>query len=125
MPTDLVVRAGEWDTQTQNEQYPYQDQNVRSFVIHEQFYAAALYNDVALLFLQEPFVPAPNVGVACLPHQGAVFPGSTRCFVSGWGKDKYGKIKLALLRYGLVTSCSTFKWLPTIFTVISLTVTVR
>ncbi|KDR08623.1 tryptase isoform X3 [Zootermopsis nevadensis] len=89
-PRSLKVRAGEWDTQTKNELYPHQDRNVKTIVIHPDYYAGALYNDIGLLFLENPVEYAENVDVVCLPPQGAVSDNS-RCFATGWGKDTYGK----------------------------------
>lgn len=86
----LKIRAGEWDTQTKNEIWPHQDRQVRDFVIHEQYYKGALYNDIALLFLDSPVDLAENIQTVCLPPQGATFDFS-RCFASGWGKDVFGK----------------------------------
>ncbi|KAF4518267.1 hypothetical protein B566_EDAN018383 [Ephemera danica] len=86
----LKIRAGEWDTQTKNELYPHQDRGVVKVIVHDQYYAGALYNDVALLILQSPVDPADNVDVVCLPEQGQVFDHS-RCFASGWGKNVFGK----------------------------------
>lgn len=90
LPNELKVRAGEWDTQTTNELYPHQDRNVKSIIIHPEYYKGALYNDVALVFLEEPFDLAENVKTACLPPQGFLFDHSS-CYASGWGKDVFGK----------------------------------
>lgn len=84
------IRAGEWDTQTNNELFPHQDARVKKVVIHPDYYAGALYNDVALLFLDSAITLADNIDVVCLPRQGVNFDGS-RCFASGWGKDVFGK----------------------------------
>ncbi|PNF30937.1 Tryptase-2 [Cryptotermes secundus] len=86
----LKVRAGEWDTQTKNELFPHQDRNVRTIVIHPDYYAGALYNDIGLIFLDSAVEYAENVDVVCLPPQGAIFDHS-QCFATGWGKDSYGK----------------------------------
>jgi hypothetical protein len=87
--SSLKVRAGEWDTQTKNELFPHQDRNVRTTVIHPDYYAGALYNDIGLIFLESAVEYAENVDVVCLPHQGAIFDHS-QCFATGWGKDSYG-----------------------------------
>lgn len=95
-PRSLKVRAGEWDTQTKNELYPHQDRNVKTIVIHPDYYAGALYNDIGLLFLENPVEYAENVDVVCLPPQGAVSDNSL-CFATGWGKDTYGKLNAHIL----------------------------
>ncbi|KAL3278693.1 hypothetical protein HHI36_016229 [Cryptolaemus montrouzieri] len=84
------IRAGEWDTQTKKELYPHQDRQVQQVISHREYYAGALFNDVALLYLESPVEIAENVDVVCLPPQDAVYDNS-RCFASGWGKDEFGK----------------------------------
>lgn len=85
------IRAGEWDTQTTKELYPHQDRYVSSVVIHNKYYAGALFNDVALLFLDSPLNITETVNTLCLPTQDVVIPPGTECFASGWGKNVFGK----------------------------------
>lgn len=87
---NLLVRAGEWDTQSTKEIFPYADRMAQEFIIHPQYYKGGLHNDVALLIVQEPFEMAQHINTICLPAQGATFDGS-RCLASGWGKDAFGK----------------------------------
>ena len=94
-PSELRIRAGEWDTQTNYEIFPHQDRGVRSVIVHEKYDAGAQFFDVAILILSEPVDYAENVDVVCLSEQNAVYDGS-RCFASGWGKDKFGKDSLSL-----------------------------
>ncbi|XP_029038151.1 phenoloxidase-activating factor 2-like isoform X1 [Osmia bicornis bicornis] len=89
-PSELRIRAGEWDTQTKNEIFPHQDRNVQNVVVHEKFHSGALYNDFAILILAEPVTLAENVDIVCLPERNTVFDNA-RCFASGWGKDIFGK----------------------------------
>ncbi|XP_076177067.1 phenoloxidase-activating factor 2 isoform X2 [Ptiloglossa arizonensis] len=89
-PSELRIRAGEWDTQTKNEIFPHQDRNVQKVIIHNQYSAGPLYNDVAILILAEPVDFAENVDIVCLPERDIIFDAS-RCFASGWGKDIFGK----------------------------------
>ncbi|XP_076681416.1 phenoloxidase-activating factor 2-like [Andrena cerasifolii] len=89
-PSELRIRAGEWDTQTKNEIFPHQDRAVKSVIVHEKYYAGALFFDVAILILSEPVEYAENVDIVCLPERNAVYDGS-RCLASGWGKDIFGK----------------------------------
>lgn len=85
------IRAGEWDTQTNKELYPHQDREVEHIVIHPKYYAGALFNDIAILFLKSPVHLAENVNTICLPPHGTVPPSKTECIASGWGKDVFGK----------------------------------
>ncbi|XP_015178204.1 PREDICTED: serine protease 52-like isoform X2 [Polistes dominula] len=89
-PSELRIRAGEWDTQTSNEILPYQDRSVDKIVVHEQFHAGALYNDIAVVILSKPVDIAENVDIVCLPDNSDVYDGS-KCLASGWGKDVFGK----------------------------------
>lgn len=86
----LLVRAGEWDTQTRNELHAHQDRRVREVIIHEHFNKGSLKNDVALLILDQPFDLAENIQPVCLPPKNHNFEGS-KCFASGWGKNVFGK----------------------------------
>lgn len=88
--SELKIRAGEWDTQTKNELFPHQDRDVSKVTIHPDYYKGALYNDVALLFMNEPVELAENIATVCLPPQNYKFDHN-RCFASGWGKDVFGK----------------------------------
>lgn len=88
--SSLKVRVGEWDTQTKNEILPHQDREVEEVIIHPQYYAGALFNDVAILFLKSPVDLADNVDVVCLPEVTGVID-HTKCFASGWGKDVFGQ----------------------------------
>ncbi|XP_021198865.2 phenoloxidase-activating factor 2 [Helicoverpa armigera] len=87
----LRIRAGEWDTQNTKEIYPFQDRDVASVITHQDFNKGNLFYDVAVLFLAQPVDLAPNVGVACLPPPRVRQEDGTRCFATGWGKDKFGK----------------------------------
>ncbi|XP_050079555.1 LOW QUALITY PROTEIN: uncharacterized protein LOC126567373 [Anopheles maculipalpis] len=89
-PEEVKVRLGEWDTQTKNEMFDYQDRNVVEIVSHAEFYKGGLFNDVALLFLDKPAELMETVNTICLPPANHNFDLS-RCFASGWGKDVFGK----------------------------------
>lgn len=89
-PAQLKIRAGEWDTQTKNEVFPHQDRQVVDIVVHPDYYKGGLYNDIALLFLESPLKLDEGIQTVCLPPPNAKFD-LQRCFVSGWGKDVFGK----------------------------------
>lgn len=84
------MRAGEWDTQTSKEMYRHQDVSVDEVVVHPDYYAGAVHNDVALLFLSDAVHIGYHIGTICMPEQDQNFDYN-KCFVSGWGKDKFGK----------------------------------
>lgn len=87
---NLKVRAGEWDTQTTKERLPHQERNVNMIITHNEFNTKSLANDIALLFLDQPFFLDQHIGVVCLPSQGYI-ANNRDCFASGWGKDIFGK----------------------------------
>ncbi|XP_075222582.1 phenoloxidase-activating factor 2-like [Lycorma delicatula] len=86
----LMVRAGEWDTQTKNEIFPHVNQRVKQVIIHENFNRENLKNDIALLILPKPFNLTKHISTVCLPYQDDV-PNEAYCTASGWGKDVFGK----------------------------------
>uniref|UniRef100_A0A1B6GUA2 Phenoloxidase-activating factor 2 n=1 Tax=Cuerna arida TaxID=1464854 RepID=A0A1B6GUA2_9HEMI len=88
--TGLRVRLGEWDTQRKSEPLPAQNRVVKDVVIHEGYYAGALFNDIALLFLEGPADIADNIATICLPEQDENMD-NRNCVASGWGKDVFGK----------------------------------
>lgn len=86
----LLIRAGEWDTQTKDEPFPHQDRLVAEVIIHPRFMRHNLFNDIALVILKEPVKLIENVNTVCLPPHNSIFDGE-RCYAAGWGKDKFGK----------------------------------
>lgn len=84
-PSKIIVRAGEWDLKTEKEVLPHQDRRVSKIVTHPEYYSGALYNDVALIFTEEPFNMQENIKIMCLPHEDDIFTDAY-CYSSGWGK---------------------------------------
>ncbi|XP_055542758.1 phenoloxidase-activating factor 2-like [Wyeomyia smithii] len=88
-PSQLKVRAGEWDTQSKTEMLPHQDRSVAEVSTHPDYFMAGLYNDIALLFLELPFNLDGGIQTICLPPPGHKFDHQ-KCITSGWGKDAFG-----------------------------------
>lgn len=89
--TDLKVRLGEWDVHRDDEFYPYVEKEIRDLIIHPEFVAGNLINDIALLRLDSPVDPSlPHVNPACLPTIDETFDRQ-HCTVTGWGKDSFGQ----------------------------------
>lgn len=88
---DLRVRLGEWDVNHDVEFFPYVETDVVSMIIHREFYAGTLYNDLAILRMDKPvdFGRNPHISPACLPDAFSDFTGQ-RCWTTGWGKDAFG-----------------------------------
>ncbi|XP_023320502.1 serine protease 55, partial [Eurytemora carolleeae] len=88
-PGQLIVRCGEWDTQTNSEPLPHQDRKVKEVVLHPEFNIKNLANTASLLFLEQDFILAEHIDTICLPDIGEEFVDESECFVKGWGKDKW------------------------------------
>ncbi|KAF8776918.1 Phenoloxidase-activating factor 2 like protein [Argiope bruennichi] len=84
----LKVRLGEWDTQTTTEFLAHEDYKVSKIIVHPDFRNTSLWNDIALLRLEEPVLFAPHIDTVCLPEYDEIFSGQN-CVVTGWGKDAY------------------------------------
>ncbi|GJQ68280.1 CLIPA10 [Trypoxylus dichotomus] len=91
-PHDLRLRLGEWDVNHDVEFYPYIERDVSNVMVHPEFYAGTLYNDVAILRMDKPvdFSRHPHISPACLPSLYDDFTGA-RCWTTGWGKDAFGE----------------------------------
>nr|AAP49428.1 venom protein Vn50 [Cotesia rubecula] len=87
--SNLLVRAGEWDTQTQSEPLPHQDRSVSRIIRHLEFQTRTGQYDLAILILSEAMEQAENVDIVCLPNKNEIFD-NTRCVASGWGKNVFG-----------------------------------
>lgn len=87
---DVRIRAGEWNTQSVDEMLNYVERDVLGITFHEKFTRANLQNDIALMFLNQPFPMQPHINIICLPQNNFVSEGEN-CISSGWGKHKFGK----------------------------------
>nr|CAD7402398.1 unnamed protein product [Timema poppensis] len=85
---ELKLRAGEWDSQQKIEPLPHQDRRVAKVIVHPDYYKGTLFNDIALMILDEPFQLDIHIGTICLPDPSADFDNS-RCIATGWGKNAF------------------------------------
>jgi hypothetical protein len=86
----LKVRLGEWDAQTTNEIFPHADHEVAKIIVHPEFRATNLFNDVALLVLKNPAKLSVHINTICLPPTNYRFDEEL-CFASGWGTRQFGQ----------------------------------
>lgn len=94
----VKVRAGEWNIKKTDEPYPHQDEFVKEILIHPQYKTGSLWNDVALLVLNQAFIVKANIGFICLPV-GKLKVDEKRCVASGWGRKAMAKGRIsAVLR---------------------------
>ncbi|XP_043640977.1 phenoloxidase-activating factor 2-like [Drosophila teissieri] len=84
----LVVRAGEWDLDTNTEQLPHVDVPIRSIVRHPGFNLTTGANNVALVFLVRSLEKYRHINPVCLPTAPNNFDFS-RCIFTGWGKKSF------------------------------------
>lgn len=84
IPSNFIIRAGEWDRATTLEFTPHQDRVINSIVSHEDYYSGGLYNDIAILKFEALKLDV-NVQPLCLPAENEVIPVKTYCTVTAWG----------------------------------------
>uniref|UniRef100_A0A8D9DQA6 Phenoloxidase-activating factor 2 n=2 Tax=Cacopsylla melanoneura TaxID=428564 RepID=A0A8D9DQA6_9HEMI len=93
-PEDIKVRAGEWDTISNEdplvEPYPDQEETVSEVLFHDGFELATVYNDIALLILKHPIKLRTHIGLVCTPNFVDEYDPES-CVVTGWGKEQFGK----------------------------------
>ncbi|KAL3286107.1 hypothetical protein HHI36_000620 [Cryptolaemus montrouzieri] len=98
----IKVRAGEWNWESTEEMWPFQDRFTKQIIIHQQYHPISVRNDIALLVVDEPFKLTENVGIVCIPPPNMQYDGST-CTASGWGKNAHyeGKYQSTLKKTDL------------------------
>ncbi|KAI8042965.1 hypothetical protein M5D96_004289 [Drosophila gunungcola] len=82
---EIVVRAAEWDMNSNREEFPHEERAVEKFVYHERFNYQNGANNVALLFLRSSFQLNNQIRTICLPRYQSSFVNQ-RCIVAGWGQ---------------------------------------
>merc|ERR1712112_490501 len=86
----LIARVGEYDASTTDEAYPSVDITVVRKIVHPDYHASDLCNDLALLFLDDPAdTSQPNIGLSCLPGEVSENYVIDECVVTGWGKEAF------------------------------------
>ena len=89
-PKNIVVRGGEWDTQTDKEMFKHVEREVEQVILHENYTRSNFHNSIALLVLTQEFKLTSFINTICLPPSGMNFDNQ-RCLASGWGSDSFGK----------------------------------
>lgn len=91
----LRVRAGEYNIGSDvNETYPHQERTINAVHIHPNFNAKRLYNDMALLSVNEPFHYESHVNSICAPLVNTPYAALNsyrpqNCWSTGWGKNSF------------------------------------
>jgi len=88
----LKVRLGEWDAKANIEPFKYVESVVSRIRINPFFNRVNLQNDIAVLTLDRPIDLAanPHINPVCAAQYQSNYAGQ-RCWVTGWGKDAFGK----------------------------------
>jgi len=88
----LKVRLGEWDAKANIEPFKYVESVVSRIRINPFFNRVNLQNDIAVLTLDRPVDLAanPHINPVCAAQFQSNYAGQ-RCWVTGWGKDAFGK----------------------------------
>jgi len=85
----IIVRCGEWDTLSNSENLPHQEQEIIRTFIHPSFNEKNLQNNFALLVTERDFVLDDHISPVCLPSpMDQTNPKD--CVSNGWGKDVFG-----------------------------------
>jgi len=84
-PDDLLLRLGEYDLASDEEEHPYVERKVQIVASHPQFDARTFEYDLALLRFYDPVRFQPNIIPICLAEEGSQFVGKS-AFVTGWGR---------------------------------------
>lgn len=87
---NIIVRAGEWDMQSEKELEQHEERKVDKVIRHPQFTRSNLRNDLALLVLIDEFELNSFINTICLPPKNTNFDHQ-RCFSSGWGKTSFAR----------------------------------
>ncbi|KAJ0182568.1 hypothetical protein K1T71_001937 [Dendrolimus kikuchii] len=79
----LTARLGDYNIRT-NSETQHVERKIKRVVRHRGFDMRTLYNDIALLTLDQPLTFTKNIRPICLPTGGRIYAGTTATVI-GWG----------------------------------------
>ncbi|XP_013794361.1 proclotting enzyme-like [Limulus polyphemus] len=90
-PSDLLVRLGEHDLTSDDDNASPIDRSVKIIKHHEKYVARTFENDIAILTLDKPVKFTERIHPVCLPfielrHENLI---DRHAFITGWGKTSY------------------------------------
>ena len=105
-PSSIRVRLGELQMASNNEPLRHQDIGVSAVMTHPKFEEGSLFNDIALMMLQQEAKIDRHVGPVCLPSAQSAPSGAGACVATGWGADALAGQpgSLSKMQVGLVRS---------------------
>lgn len=84
-----IVRLGEHNLATTNDNAKHEDYEPESFHIHEKYKILSHYFDIALIRLKHNVNFSSNIRPACLwPYD---YVNTTKSIATGWGRTSFGK----------------------------------
>jgi len=89
----LKVRCGDWDRESEREPRNHADRLIKKISLHPLFHKRRVFNNVALLYLQDDFILNHHIDTICLPqfiNDREQFD-HTDCYATGWGQEKFGE----------------------------------
>ena len=87
--SSLGVSVGSYHLYEEDESQ--KDIAVSRVLLHPEYSAWTLNNDICILVLAESAdLSDPNIGVAALPEEGEEYSPGTECWVTGWGATSEG-----------------------------------
>ncbi|XP_003696271.1 proclotting enzyme [Apis florea] len=92
----LTVRLGDYNIKT-NTEIRHIERRVKRVVRHRGFNARTLYNDIALLTLNEPVSFTEQIRPICLPSGSQLYPGKIATVI-GWGSLRESGPQPAILQ---------------------------
>ncbi|XP_017879850.1 proclotting enzyme-like [Ceratina calcarata] len=92
----LTVRLGDYDIKT-NREVRHIERRVKRVVRHRGFNSRTLYNDIALLTLNEPVPFTEQIRPICLPSGSLLYPGKIATVI-GWGSLRESGPQPAILQ---------------------------
>ncbi|XP_063588253.1 atrial natriuretic peptide-converting enzyme-like [Penaeus indicus] len=93
LPQEIKIRLGDWDVFGPTEFYSHIEVGAEFVVIHPNYYAGNLENDLAVVRMRHyvDFAANPHISPVCLPHNAHANFEGYRCYSTGWGKNAFGK----------------------------------
>ena len=75
-------------------EYYYEKFNISRIIIHPEFSASTIMNDIAIFVLDGDVVENPGVAPACVTQE--MYQSGENCVTLGWGNTLQGQLSLVL-----------------------------
>lgn len=88
---NMVVMVAETDMRVMRDELGDWQQNIYKIakvIDHNRFEWESVNNDIALLKLEKPVTPSPDIGFSCVPDRELEAAPGSQCIAVGWGKHR-------------------------------------